>query len=468
MLALLTACAGPGPGPSPEPGPTGLSDPGPSESGGASARPPNVLLVVADELGGDKVAAYGEHPDPPPTPTLDALAARGVLFRNAWAYDTCSPSRSALLTGRYGRRTGVGGNLSPESGAFELPLRELTIPEVLATAPDAWATSAIGKWHQSSFGSPSNLNHPGAQGFDWYAVTMGNLDENSDPHHPFSYFEWEEDLNGALGWVTTYATTHQVDQAIDRIAAMPEPWFLYLAFNAPHKPLTAPPPALDPVDPGPLVNEPRLYHAVVQALDTELGRLLAEVDETDTVVLFVGDNGTPDHATLPPWDPAHAKETMFEGGVGVPLIVAGPPVAVPGSESAALVHVVDLFATVADLAGVDPTALVSEEQGPVPIDGQSLVPFLRDPAAPGREMVYTEHFRPLGVSAPRTSDQRAVRDARFKLMVGEGGAESLFDLAGRSDDGPNLLDAPLDPDAAAAYARLRAELDRYAVALVPY
>jgi arylsulfatase A-like enzyme len=120
-------------------------------------RPPNVLIVLLDDVGTDKIGAYAEHPRPAHTPNLDALAAEGVLFRNAWATPQCSPSRAALLTGRYGRRSGVGRTVQAYESSYELPPDELTLPEMLRGAPDAWDSSEVGKWHLATYASVDNV-----------------------------------------------------------------------------------------------------------------------------------------------------------------------------------------------------------------------------------------------------------------------------------------------------------------------
>jgi arylsulfatase B len=407
--------------------------------------PPNVLILVLDDVGTDKIAAYGEHPEPPRTPHLDTFAAQGTLFRNAWAYGTCSPTRAAVVTGRYGRRTGVGGLIDPNESDLELPLSEITLPEMLQEAPHDWSTSLVGKWHLSSYTSPSALSHPGDQGFDWYAAVMGNLGNCSEPGCTSGYYEWQEDVNGALSWRTDYAPSVQVDRALERMDEMPSPWLLYVGFSAVHAPFELPPAALlqEPVPEG-----APLYTPTLEALDTELGRLLAEVDLEDTLVILLADNGTPAYAILPPLLSWQGKDTMYEGGIGVPMLMAGPGVQ-PG-ESQALVHAVDVFATVADVAGVELAHAV---------DGQSLL-------SPGHEVLYTERFWPNG-HLPRVTDLRAVRDARFKLAVDElSGQRWLFDLQGRPDDGPDLLaQGPLCEEAEAARVRLESALDELRLSL---
>ncbi|MHC5212741.1 MAG: sulfatase-like hydrolase/transferase, partial [Planctomycetota bacterium] len=141
------------------------------------------------------------------------------------------------------------------------------------------------------------------------------------------------------------------------------------------------------------------YRAMVEALDTELGRLLDGLGpalQSRTTVVFLGDNGTPGEVSSRPFAKDHAKGTLYEGGVNVPLIVTGPRVKVPGTESIALVSVTDLFATVAEIAKVD----LGQTLPGVPLDSRSLVPYLADPSAPPqRKVLFTELFHPNGQPA---------------------------------------------------------------------
>src|SRR5687768_3418663 len=127
LLVVSLACSSPGrPRRGKEtPAPAAPVAPAPAPASPDSELPPNVLVIVADDLGVDKVRAYGVHPQAPPTPNIDALAAKGVLFRNAYTYSICSPSRAALLTGRYGRRHGLGGIVELDEGTWEVPLDEV-------------------------------------------------------------------------------------------------------------------------------------------------------------------------------------------------------------------------------------------------------------------------------------------------------------------------------------------------------
>ena len=137
--------------------------------------------------------------------------------------------------------------------------------------------------------------------------------------------------------------------------SLPEPWLLYVNFNAPHSPWEVPPKRLHNQQVNNKSSDAKKYRAMVEALDTEIGRLLDGIPKKTrdkTTILFFADNGTPDEAVVQPWRVDRAKNTPFEGGVHVPFIAVGPQVTKPGSESDALVHVADIFSTVADVAGV--------------------------------------------------------------------------------------------------------------------
>ena len=403
---------------------------------------PNVLIALLDDLGTDKVSAYREHPDAPPTPVIDALADQGMLFRNAYASPVCSPSRAALLTGRHGQRYGLGDTV--ETGdAYQVPLDEVFLPERLGDM--GYGSVALGKWHLAHPDSRSYLRHPERAGFDAFAGTMRNFNPDE-----FDYTRWEKVVDGSRSVVTTYATTDTFDDAIEAVRTLPEPWLAYVAPQAPHSPWHVPPDPLNLAGVTAADDDLAKYDAMVRAADAELGRLLAEVDLATTYVFVLGDNGTPRQATTPPFDPNGAKTKMAEGGIGVPLVVAGPTVA-PGTETGALAHVVDVFATVAELAGAD----VSDLE----LDGVSLVDTLVDPGLERRAFVYVERFGDAGLPPEVGVDRAAVRDVRgFKLWVVDG-VETLHDLEGRVDDGPDLLEAgPLSEESSEAWTRLRAHL----------
>jgi len=406
----------------------------------AQSPPPNILLILGDDVGVDFVQAYGEAPNPPCTPNLDALAAQGMLFRNAWTDPTCSPTRAEVLTGRYGFRTGVGLPLANTDDG--LALSEFVIPELLA----GYANAAVGKWHLH--GNLGNT-HPNDSGSDSYAGCIRGAVQD--------YFSWSKVTNGTTSHSTNYVVSETADDALAAIGAMPEPWFAYVNFNSIHTPFHVPPAGLCPtagcasgycgnLPPNP--SNAELAKAMAEAMDTEIGRLVAAIDPAHTYVFFLGDNGTPGQASEAPFLGSHAKGTMYEGGVNVPLIVRGPGVA--AGESQALVSSTDLFATCAELAGVTASAE----------DSVSFVPCLGDPGAAVRTTVYAERFTNGAVSFPAPDHEQAIRDGRYKLIRRQAGgvAEEFYDLLVDPFETSNLLPG-LDASEQAARDALAAELD---------
>jgi arylsulfatase A-like enzyme len=415
----------------------------------------NFLVVIADDVGVDKVAAYGEHPRPATTPHIDRLAHEGMWFRNAYTSPVCSASRANLLTGRYGRRNGMGGIVGAAGETWELPLSEVTLPELLRAADPRWSTAAYGKWHLSGPRTAHASDHPNLQGFQHYAGALTNISITSraSKGREAGYFAFEKTVDGHVGWRDgVYATTDTTDDAVAWLDAVRAPFFLVVAYHAVHEPHHVPPAALlHGPPPSPDAPDADLFDAALEAMDTELGRLLDSLDDVQrasTVVVFVGDNGTERRSVRPPLDGEHAKATLYEGGTNVPFIVVGPGI-VPGVADA-LVHTVDLFPTVAALTGVATGGLV--------LDGVSFAPVLADPSDPGdRTVVYTERFGPLG-PGPYDLDVRAVRDARFKVFDRGRGPNLWFDLRGRNDDGPPITNP--DAEQRAGFQQLEAELRR--------
>ncbi len=414
----------------------------------------NVLIVVADDLGVDMLECYGEGQDLPSTPVIDGLAQGGLLFRNCWSNPMCSPTRATVQTGRFSFRTGIGHVINASSQ--DLLHTELILPEVLALQVGvSWACAAIGKWHLGQWG---DVDHPNVAGYPHFSGSMHNL------YGPGRFDWWTKVKNGVVSTCTTYATTDTVDEALAWIAKAPEPWFCYLAFNAPHDPFHAPPAGLHNVS---LPNvdpryEPRpFYKAAIEAMDTELGRLLTAIDQGSgpTNVIFFGDNGTPPEVPVLPFTREHAKMTVYEGGLNVPLLFKGPAVATPGAQCNALVNTTDLFMTVLDLAGA------RLPDGAEPQDSLSLLPYLSAPQTPSlREFVYGERFIPNG-AGPYKKRRRAVREARYKLIITANDLTSreLYDLTVDRYELTNLLGpgaAPLGPNQARALQRLQDELDR--------
>lgn len=354
----------------------------------------------------------------------------------------------------------MGRAILAHTDDYELPDEEITLAERLSA--HGYDASMVGKWHLSSHLRPSPYDHPGRQGFPWYSAVTENLNASRDPFdRTDGYYHWEKSLNGEVIWVDRYVTTDQIDEALARMAAMRPPWFLYLALTASHSPFSVPPDGLYSIELPPEPGPRALYHATAEAMDTELGRLFAAIDLEETLLVVMGDNGTTEEAVLPPWRPDEAKDSMTEGGLGVPFFVAGPWVQQPGTETGGLVSAVDLWPTLMEGLGLE------ARPGDPALDGESFLSQLEDPTAPGRALVYSEYFAPFGFG-PKQIDLRLVRDERFKYGVNDrSGEEALYDLQGRVDDGPDLLLAPLSAEAEQAYARLKLAMEGYRQALTP-
>ncbi len=438
----------------------------------------NLLLIIADDLGVDKVGAYGEHPDPPPTPALDRLAADGMFFRNAYASTVCAPTRANLFTGRHGHRTGVGKIIDVWTYDYALPDTEVGLPLMIASSTYFdYSNSHIGKWHLGS--AADGPTYPDHFGFEWYQGSLGNLGDPSTigTLGARDYFNWERNDNGVVEINENYATVESTDAALARMDELDEPWVIWLAYNAPHEPLHVPPAYLHSyagLDDS--SSDYEKYQAMVESLDSEIGRLMASMDPavlSDTNVFFMGDNGTPKHGISPPFDPEKGKGSVREGGVNVPLIVMGPLVSVPGSESEAFVHAVDIFATFAAIVGVDVREIVQQDLNgndfPIHIDGVSILPYLSDPSREGaNDTAFVERFEPNG-DGPFEAWSRALREEKYKLIrTDQSGfaVEEFFDISSSPvevTEDELLAAGPLDPEAQEAYDRLSETLDAHEI-----
>jgi arylsulfatase B len=423
----------------------------------------NVVVFVLDDVGVEKIGAYGQLDDAPPhTPVIDGLASTGIRFDRAWAAPVCSPTRAALLTGRHARRTGIGwlvdDGTSPEILAYD----ETFIPEMLAWSDTPYAAAMTGKWHLARLAA-DNADHPSVgAGFAYHSGPLDNLERAVQVQAPRNYFHWENNQNGDLQVSWTYATRHTLTQAAELTRAMPEPWFLYVAFNAAHIPYHDPPddlvyaPAVD-------ASAPERFRAMTESADIAIGRVLDGMGpdlRARTTIFVIGDNGTAADSRLPAGGPA--KGSISERGIRVPFIVHGHGVRSPGVSNA-LVHVVDVFDTVAAIAGADLTAM--DAAGALPRDARSLLPVLGDLAAPVREVNYADVFLPNG-PPPYLLAQRAVTDGRYKLVADHPtGARHLFDLGSDPEEQTDLFDAPPD-DALPRLQALERALAAYGEQLV--
>ncbi len=402
----------------------------------------NILLIIADDIGIESLDLYNNDPGAslPPTPTLNRLANSGILFSNAYAYPTCSPTRAAMLTGRFGYRTGV---LSPNSS--DLAANETTLPEVFSAQALPYALGSFGKWHNG--GGETGPNVIG--GWPHYAGAL----EGSVPN----YRNWTKTVNGVSTDLSdVYAARDKVSDAITWIDGQgSNTWFMWMAFNLAHTPLHTPPPTMYTTDLTGLDEEttPRpFFEAMIEAMDFQIDRLIAQVDTNETTIIFIGDNGTSDNVIQPPYDiNGRAKGSLFEGGTHVPMFITGPDVVNPGRTSDALVHCADIFATVLDLTGGVVPAGTGE-------DSRSLVPIMNDLAFnPAQDCILVESDDLSGAF----SEGRAIRDDIYKLIRTPGRSDRLFHMGNDPLEGTNLVQGVLTPTEQIAFDNLSAKLDAW-------
>jgi arylsulfatase B len=387
----------------------------PSYATETSNSPPNILLVIADDFGLDASPCYAVGAEKPNMPTLQALCKQGLVFDNVWAYPTCTPTRASILTGQYGIHTNV-------MQVDDVLVPTKTILQAVSQVPSNYATAVIGKWHVG--GRNADPNHPSQLGAQYYAGFLtGALKD---------YFSWDVTINGKQKSESRYSTTALTDYAISWVSAQKQPWFLWLAYNAPHTPFHVPPAGLHTqsalkagANASPQ-NVRSMYFAAAEALDHELGRLLASLPEAvrrNTTVFFIGDNGTPARVTQAPFSRDTAKGSIYEGGIHVPMVVAGASVTRQGQREAALINSTDLFATLANIAQLKQSASA---------DSISFADALSNKNFKGRSHAYMD-FRQDGKVIT------AIRDARYKLLEFDAGRRQLFDLRTDPYEAKDLL-----------------------------
>ena len=418
-------------------------------SGQVWAQQPNVLLVIADDLGNDSLNLFLAT-DGPPTPTLDSLSNTGVRFTNCWGSPSCAPARAQLLTGRYGFRTGVGTVGSVPS------LDEGTIAQAFNAA--GYASGCFGKWHLAN-NTNGNRNNPNLMGFDHYSGSLsGGIPD---------YFSWTKVENGVVtngptNPETEYATSVTASDASNWIQQQgTNPWFCWVAFNAPHSPFHLPPAnlhtatTLSGTAADIAANRRDYYLAMVEAMDTEIGRILTEMDpavRANTVVVFVGDNGTPGGLNPIPRVVRGSKGTLFEGGVNIPCIVSGAGVVTPGRTHDGLLSLVDVFTTLLDLAGLNASVIPDGAA----TDSRSFAPYVTDPNA---TVVHTCQFSEAfaaPTSTPGNNDGKTVRSGDWKLIRFDDGTTNLFNFP---NENLNLSDGSLTPVEQANFDALNLKLD---------
>jgi arylsulfatase A-like enzyme len=371
------------------------------------SRPPNVLVLLADDLGSGDLGYRGGEIR---TPHLDRLAGDGVQFDRFYSYPVCSPTRSGLMTGRSSMRTGVIYSVIRPWSGYGVPLTEHFLPESFRAA--GYQTAMTGKWH---LGHARRAFLPNARGFEH---SYGHLNGAID------YFTHIRD--GGLDWHRNGRSVREEGYTTELIGAEAarvirrrdrnRPLFLYVPFNAPHTPLQAPRALLDKYA---RIADPkrRAYAAMVEAMDSAVGRILGALEEErmsrDTLVLFFSDNGGPVNQGARNHSLRGAKGSTFEGGILAPAVMRWPGRLPAGGRSRQVMTVLDVFPTLAAAAGVRP-------RNRLPFDGKDLWPAITGQRVEPREDLF------FAVDSGRAT-YLAVRRREWKL-VREGETNFLFHI----------------------------------------
>ncbi|MBW7996854.1 MAG: sulfatase [Candidatus Glassbacteria bacterium] len=400
---------------------------------GESRRPPNFVFILADDLGWRDVGFMGSRYYE--TPSLDRFAGQGMVFTDAYANaPNCAPTRASILTGRYSPRHGIltvnssergrdySRRLIPIENKLFLDPDEITVAELLRQA--GYETAAIGKWHLGEGPETGPLG----QGFE---LNIGGYRAGM----PKSYFSpyWNPELSD--GPDGEYLTERLTDEAVGYLNSRTgSPFFLYLSYHVVHTPIQPKPELVGKYrgkQPDGDQNNPD-YAAMVEALDTGVGRVLAALDENgladNTVVIFFSDNGG--HRQFTDNSPLRGgKGTLYEGGIREPLVVRAPGVTTAGSSCSTPVIGVDFLPTMLELAAVNaPRAHL--------LDGESIVPLLgggdiQREAIYWHFPVYLEDWGYPDVRDPgwRATPCSVIRCGRWKLIeYFEDWSVELFDL----------------------------------------
>jgi arylsulfatase A-like enzyme len=428
----------------------------------SAGRPPNIVLLVADDLGYGELGCQGNRQIP--TPHIDSVASGGVRFTHGYVTaPVCSPSRAGLLTGRYQTRFGhelnaIGPqNKEPNVG---LPLGEVTLADVLKST--GYATACIGKWHLGG----SEEYHPQHRGFDTFFGFLHEGHTFAPPHYPglISHFRRVEPpydegnslLRGSQPIEEeeyfTEAITHEAIRFIDQHRE--RPFFLYVPYNAVHSPMQTTPRYFDRFSSIGDIHR-RVFAAMLSALDDSVGAILAKLLEhsldENTLIIFLSDNGGPTAELTSSNLPLRGgKGQMYEGGIRVPLVMRWKGKLPPDRVYEQPVISLDMFATATAAAGAKLPANLR-------LDGVDLLPHLTDAkVSPPHEMLFW-----------RYGNNYALRQANWKLVRqapprNATARPQLFDLSTDVVEANDL--AGQRPE---VVSRLQAAWDKFNAEMVP-
>ncbi|KXX72188.1 sulfatase-like hydrolase/transferase [Flammeovirga sp. SJP92] len=396
---------------------------------------PNILLLIADDMGADVMPGYGIGNNLPSTPNLDALRESGVMFTNVWATPVCASTRATIMTGKYGINNGVPtvpGELSTDHTTIFSQLKEQTNNDYI--------TCLVGKWH---LGKNNDYDHPNEHGVDEY---MGVLKSGVS-----DYYSWEKVENKQQETCNEYVTSYFTDYAINWINKQKQPWLMWLAHVTPHSPYQYPPEGTYSTNHTGSANMKK-YLSMIENMDYEIGRLLENIPESvleNTVIIFVGDNGTPVNLVQ---GYSHGKGSLYEGGMHVPMLVSGKGVTLQNQFIDEQINVCDLFATMAHFSDES----IGEKGGLY--NSLSFKHLLSGEDGPVRKYNYME----LGAKDGFPDDAYTIREAQYKMIqfLDTENTQELYDLKNDPYETNNLLSGTLTVDQQEKLKELETEANR--------
>ena len=414
----------------------------------AQSTKPNVVFIMADDLGYADVSSYGQRDFK--TPNIDRLAAEGLRFTQAYANSAvCSATRTGLITGRYQYRLPVGleepiNETTPSD--VGLPPNHPTLPSLFKAA--GYGTSLVGKWHLGPLPGFSPLK----SGYDhFFGIWLGASDYfNHGPDSPRPLFEQEVPVE-RHGYMTSLLADRAV-QTIESYARSKQPFLLSLHYTAPHWPWEGPD---DQQESKRIAGRLRhhdggtrkTYAAMVQSLDSNIGRVLQALDAhglgANTIVVFTSDNGGERFSDT--WPFSGMKTELLEGGLRIPAIVRWPGPIAPGMVSEQVMITMDWMPTLLAAAGL-------QMRPDYPADGENLLRTLTDGAPARQRKLYWRY---------KSGAQRAVRDGDLKYLR-IAGNEHLFDVVQDPRERANLKDRRKDD-----FERLKVDWDTWNATMLP-
>ena len=424
------------------------SAPAQAQQSASAVKPPNIVYIISDDQGWKDVGFHGSDIQ---TPNIDALANGGVKFDQFYAQPMCTPTRAALMTGRYPFRYGLQTAVILSTHAYGLATDEYLLPQALKDA--GYQTAIVGKWH---LGHADPKYWPRQRGFDHqYGPLIGEIDYFTHQQH--GVVDWFRDNRRVVE--PGYSTTLLGDDAVKLIGShdVKTPLFLYLAFNAPHTPYQAPQSYLDKYK---TIADPsrRAYAAQITAMDDQIGRVVGALDarkmRDNTLIVFQSDNGGTRNPLFAgegdmskikiPNDNGpyrDGKGSLYEGGTRVVAFANWPGKLKPGSAVEGMMHVVDMYPTLVGIAG----GKLGRNK---PLDGLDLWPTIAEgKPSPRTEIVYNvEPFR----AGVRQGDWKLIWRTPLPAAV------ELYNIADDPSEKTNV--AAAHPDTVAALQNRANEL----------